>query len=108
MDMRIRTHPILDIRLEELRYINIWVDGKRMKAVEGEPIAAALLAMGIRTFRKTPMLHHPRGLFCGIGRCTDCALTVDGVSNIRACVTPVAEGMKIETQNQLVKWGAEK
>ena len=37
----------------------------------------------------------PGGVFCGIGRCTDCAMTVDGIPNVRTCVTPVKAGMVI-------------
>ena len=43
--------------------------------------------------------HHgrPRGLFCGIGICFDCLITVDGVPNQRACLVPVRPGMRLET-----------
>ncbi|MHB8947330.1 MAG: (2Fe-2S)-binding protein, partial [Bacillota bacterium] len=46
----------------------------------------------------------PRGLFCAIGRCTDCVMTVDGVPNVRTCVTPVREGLRVETQRGLGEW----
>jgi len=51
--LRVKHHPILD---EERRTCNatIIVDGKEIPAMEGEPIAAALLAAGIRKFRETP------------------------------------------------------
>lgn len=101
--MRIDDHPILGkIKLKPT--ITVTVDGKEIGAVKGEPIAAALLASGIKVFRKTPKKNEPRGLFCGIGRCTDCIMTVDGVPNVRTCVTPVEEGMKIETQDGRGKW----
>ncbi|MFZ5754732.1 MAG: (2Fe-2S)-binding protein [Bacillota bacterium] len=83
------------------------VDGKKIPAKEGEPIAAALLAAGIRKFRVTPKDGNPRGIFCGIGRCTDCIMTVDGQPNVRTCVTPVRNGMVIESQKGLGKWGDE-
>ena len=51
---------------------------------------------------------YPRGIFCGIGRCTDCVMTVDGQPNVRTCVTPVRAGMKVETQQGLGKWGEAK
>ena len=37
-------------------------------------------------------------MFCAIGRCTDCVMVVDGVPNIRTCITPLRAGMKIQTQ----------
>jgi predicted molibdopterin-dependent oxidoreductase YjgC len=101
--MRVVKHPILGDDKRE-RDACIVVDGKRVAAITGEPIASALLAAGIRKFRVTPRFGSPRGLFCGIGRCTDCIMTVDGQPNVRTCVTPVKDGMIVETQAGLGKW----
>lgn len=98
--MRVRHHPVLG-PLPEQEEVTIYVDGEALKARRGEPIAAALFAVGIRRARFTPRLREPRGLFCGIGDCTDCVMEVDGVANVRTCVTPVKEGMKIRTQHGL-------
>jgi predicted molibdopterin-dependent oxidoreductase YjgC len=92
--MRVDKHPVLGDR-EVGKLVSISVDGKQIQAVEGEPIAAALLAQGMRVMRKTPRFGEPRGVFCGIGRCTDCIMTVDGVPNVRTCVTPIKGGMVI-------------
>lgn len=92
--MRVDKHPVLGDR-EVGKLVSISVDGKEIQAVEGEPIAAALLAQGMRVMRKTPRFGEPRGVFCGIGRCTDCIMTVDGVPNVRTCVTPVKGGMVV-------------
>ncbi len=94
--MRVEDHVILDVKTGSL--VDITVDGKAIKAVEGEPILASLLASGIRINRYTVKRHEPRGLFCGIGQCTDCAMVVDGQPNVRTCITPVKAGMVIETQ----------
>lgn len=101
--MRIQDHPILGPQAEA-QVVWIEVDGRKVSAREGERIAAALLAAGIRVFRTTHRRGEPRGPFCGIGRCTDCVMTVDGVPNVRTCVTPVRAGMKIETQRGLGRW----
>ena len=101
--MRVEKHPILGDR-DSGRSVEISLDGKTIRAVEGEPIAAALLAEGMRVMRKTTRYREPRGIFCGIGRCTDCIMTVDGVPNVRTCVTPVREGMVI-TSNLKVGLG---
>jgi len=93
---RIEHHPILE-DLGEPETVEITVDGSPIRARAGEPIAAALLAAGIQAFRETAV-GSPRGLFCGIGQCTDCCMTVDGKPNVRTCVTQVAQGMVIETQ----------
>ncbi len=101
--MRIQEHPVLgkDVRTS---HVQIVVNGRRIPAIEGEPIAAALLAAGIRQFRYTPKYGTPRGLFCAIGRCTDCIMTVDGKPNVRTCVTPVQDGMIVETQQGHGTW----
>ena len=96
--MRVVEHPILGSAPEQAT-VTIEVDGEVIEAIAGEPIAAALLAAGKHVFRYTPKLNAPRGVFCAIGQCTDCMMIVDGVPNVRTCVTPVEDGMKIETQH---------
>ena len=104
--MRVAKHPILGDDERE-RDACIVVDGNKVAAITGEPIAAALHAAGMRIFRFTSRFGGPRGLFCGIGRCTDCVMTVDGRPNVRTCVTPVKDGMVVETQQGLGKWADE-
>ncbi|HHW67550.1 MAG: hypothetical protein PWP07_103 [Epulopiscium sp.] len=100
---RIMEHPILG-KMEDKKEVAIWVDGKILKAYEGEMIAATLLANGIKVCRYTRKRKEPRGVFCAIGRCTDCVMVVDGIPNVRTCITPVRDGMKIETQKGLGSW----
>lgn len=87
--------------------IEIVVDGQPMQAFEGESVAAALLANGDRTLRMTARLHEPRGMYCGIGVCFDCVMTVDGRPNVRTCQTQVRAGMRVETQRGDGTWSAE-
>jgi predicted molibdopterin-dependent oxidoreductase YjgC len=75
----------------------VTVDGEAVQAYLGETVATVLLALGRPTFRHTDRQHAPRGLFCGMGICFDCLVTIDGQPNVRACVTPVQAGMVIET-----------
>ncbi len=100
MCVRVEQHCILDVEKKEKK-IKITVDGKEIEAYEGEPILAALLANGIKVNRYTVKKHEPRGLFCGIGQCSDCSMVVDGKANVRTCITPVREGMVIMTQDGL-------
>ncbi|MCI8455348.1 MAG: (2Fe-2S)-binding protein [Lachnospiraceae bacterium] len=97
---RILHHPILG-DVTKQKEITIYFDGKPVKAKEGEPIAAALMSAGYRAFRTTAKRHEPRGVFCAIGRCTDCMMIVDGRPNTRTCITPVRDGMRVETQHGL-------
>ncbi|HSN93683.1 MAG TPA: (2Fe-2S)-binding protein, partial [Anaerolineaceae bacterium] len=82
------------------------VDGRPIKAFEGEPLAAAMIAAGIQMFRYTAKTHQARGIFCAIGRCTDCMMIVDGIPNTRTCVTPVKGGMIVQTQDGLGRFEA--
>ena len=69
--------------------IEIFVNGQPVRAFEGETIGAALTAAGMREFRKTEQLQDPRGLYCCMGTCHGCLVTVNGRPSVRACVTPV-------------------
>jgi predicted molibdopterin-dependent oxidoreductase YjgC len=93
-----------DLRIpgvERGRALRITVDGTALSAHEGESIAAALLASGRRSTRWTSRAAEPRGYFCGMGVCQDCLVTVDGVPNVRACVTAVRDGQRVHSQRGL-------
>ena len=71
---RVVHHQILG-ELPKTKLVKITVDGKKIKAREGETIAAALIAAGVKVFRYSVKRNEPRGLFCAIGKCTDCVMT---------------------------------
>jgi D-hydroxyproline dehydrogenase subunit gamma len=77
--------------------VTIDVDGHPVTAGEGASIAAVLLVAGRRAWRTTTS-GASRGVFCGIGVCHDCTATVDGVPDVRTCVTTVAPGMRVTTR----------
>ena len=95
--MRISEHPIIE-SYNKGRKVTFSFDGKELSGYEGESIAAARKAAGVMVHRYTAKQHKPRGIFCAIGRCTDCVMIVNGVPNVRTCVTPLEEGMQIQTQ----------
>ena len=95
-NMRIQEHPILGEITKGYEVIFI-MDGSAISGYEGEPIATALKATGLMVHRYTKK-GSPRGVFCAIGRCTDCVMVVDGKPNVRTCVTPLVEGMVVQTQ----------
>lgn len=92
----ISSHPVLDFKHGEK--VAFQFDGRDMEGFEGEPIAMALHANGVRIYRQTPEMKRPRGFFCAIGKCSSCFMVVDGEPNVRTCVTPLKKGMKVETQ----------
>lgn len=81
------------------RPIQFEMDGVPVQAYEGETILAALVAAGHRVLRHTARRGTPRGFFCGMGVCFDCTVTVDDIPDVQACVTPVEQGMKVQTQH---------
>jgi len=95
--MRIEEHPILGT-FEKGKKVRFTFDGRKMEGFEGEPIAIALKSNGVMVHRYTIKRNEPRGVFCAIGRCTDCIMVVDGIPNVRTCVEPLREGMVIQTQ----------
>ena len=73
------------------------LDGEQVRSPPGLSVAAALLRLGRPVLRRTTQHSRPRSLFCGMGACHDCLMRIDGRHNVRACVTPVREGMCVET-----------
>ena len=89
--MRIKKHPILEFdREKKLRF---YINGKELYGYEGETISAALFANGVTTFSRSLKYNHPRGFFCGIGKCSSCLMTVNGIPNTRTCITPLKDGV---------------
>jgi predicted molibdopterin-dependent oxidoreductase YjgC len=94
--MRIQEHPVLTY--EKGREVEFTCNGEIVKGYEGETIAAALHAAGIKVLKHSMRNHRPRGFYCAIGNCSSCLMEVDGVPNVRICVEPLKEGMIVNTQ----------
>lgn len=94
--MRIDNHPILDFKKGER--INFIYNGQGVYGFKGETIAAALHALGVKKLSHSKKEGRARGFFCAIGNCSSCLMKVNGVSNVRVCITPLEEGMTVETQ----------
>ncbi len=73
-------------------------DGSPLAVLPGQTIAAALIASGRTAWRTTRGEGRPRGLFCGIGACFDCLVTVNGTRSLRACLVPAAPGDVVRTE----------
>ena len=70
------------ILIERGRPITLQIDGHSVSAFEGETIAGALFAEGRRILRHTMKNGRPRSIYCGIGVCYDCLVTVNGTPNV--------------------------
>jgi len=97
--MRIKEHPILVF--EQKNKLSFRFDGKEIYGFEGDTIASALHAMGYKKLSESIHLKRPRGFYCAIGNCASCNMIVDGVPNVRTCITPLRNGMIVETQENL-------
>jgi len=71
--------------------------GRAVPFREGQTIGAALMACGTASWRTTRRGGEPRGLFCGIGVCFDCLVTVDGERDQRACLVRACEGQDVRS-----------
>jgi predicted molibdopterin-dependent oxidoreductase YjgC len=76
----------------------IEVDGKPVTAYHGETIATALMAAGITSFHQNRPGYAPSRLYCGMGVCMQCLVTVDGIHSCQACKTLARPGMKVEIE----------
>jgi aerobic-type carbon monoxide dehydrogenase small subunit (CoxS/CutS family) len=76
----------------------IEVDGKTILSCSGQTIAEALLANGVRTLRMTQK-QASRGVYCGMGICYECRMIVNGIPNVRTCMTLATPGSRITTQD---------
>lgn len=98
---RITHHPILGT-LEEKNEIHFYFNNIKLQALDGETIAAALLANGIRILRYHESSGSPRGIYCNIGHCFECRVKVDNnKKEVRACLTPVQAEMNINSGERL-------
>lgn len=76
----------------------IQVDGLSLPARRGQTVAAVLIGAGRLVLRRTAS-GAPRSVFCGMGVCYDCVVTIDGIPDQRACMTPARPGMSVHLQS---------
>lgn len=96
MNNRIVDHPVLG-KMTDKATITFTFDGKTYEGLEGDTIASALLANGMRTLRHHEHSGTNRGIYCNIGHCFECRVTVDETTNVRACLTPIQANMVVES-----------
>jgi len=58
----------------------------------------ALHRHGVRTFSRSLKYRKSRGLLCMSGACAQCMVNVDGIPNVRACITRAQDGMAVRRQ----------
>jgi len=94
--MRIKEHPVLSFKRG--KKVKFTFNGTVLEGYEGETIAAALHAAGVKVLSHSIEHKRPRGFYCAIGNCSSCLMEVNGEPNIRTCTEPLKEGMIVKTQ----------
>ncbi|WP_308289433.1 (2Fe-2S)-binding protein [Mumia sp. zg.B17] len=79
--------------------VTIEFEGRRYEGVRGQTVAGILLSHDVLDWRTTSVSGAGRGLFCGIGVCFDCVVSVDGVRDVRACQRRARGGELVERQH---------
>jgi hypothetical protein len=83
--------------VERGELVEFFVDGMPFTGYKGETIACALMNAGY--FVSRTIDGNPLGVYCNIGVCYSCVMTVNGISSVRICKTPVSQGCRIESQH---------
>ena len=76
--------------------VTVIVDARPCVVPADASVAAALLTAGVAAFRRS-VTGEPRAPLCGMGICYECRVTIDEITNRRACLVPVSEGMRVRT-----------
>jgi predicted molibdopterin-dependent oxidoreductase YjgC len=79
--------------------VTVTVDGEPVAGVAGQSLAGLLLAAERSAWRRGRS-GAPRGVFCGIGVCFDCLVTVNGEHDVRACQRRAEDGDILTTQSR--------
>lgn len=77
--------------------VTIWCDDAPLAALQGDSVLAAIRLAG-GTLRETEFDHRPRAGFCLMGACNDCIVWTAGGTRLRACSTPVSDGLRVYTR----------
>ncbi|WP_331767180.1 (2Fe-2S)-binding protein [Embleya sp. NBC_00896] len=77
---------------------DLTLDGRPIRALPGQTLAAALWSEDVVAWRRTRVQDEARGAFCGIGVCFDCLVTVNGVPDLRACLVRARPGDEVTTR----------
>ncbi len=94
-----RFNQLLTLRIDPTRKKAFTYLGKTYQGAEGDTVASALYANGVRIFARSLKYHRPRGLYSLDGECSNTCMEVDGIPNVRAENTLLKNGMAVKAQN---------
>lgn len=87
----------------ERESVSIHIDGRPVRALAGDTLLVALLTHGLRV-RDSEFGDGSRAGFCLMGACQDCWVWSPSGERLRACSTPVREGLAVMTRPPAVLW----
>jgi heterotetrameric sarcosine oxidase alpha subunit len=91
-------------RIERARPVEFQFDGRRYRGLEGDTLASALLAHGVRLFGRSVKFRRPRGLLsCGVeepNALVTLAAQSGAIPNIPATLAHLAPGFAARSQNR--------
>lgn len=76
---------------------SVTFEGRPIPLLDGASVASALVEAGELSLRETRE-GTCRGVFCGMGVCQECLVSIDGEPGQRACLTPGRAGMVVTRQ----------
>ena len=94
---RLADHP--SYKIDPEKRIQFEFDGKTYQAFEGDTIASALWAAGVRVLGRSFKYHRPRAGFALTSADSNTIVRVDDEPNARASNTLIEEGMVVKPQN---------
>lgn len=74
--------------------VRFFLDGEPRDALAGDTVLTAMLLHGAR-LRTSEFSGQPRAGFCLMGACQDCWVATESGERLRACSTPLREGMRL-------------
>jgi sarcosine oxidase subunit alpha len=94
-----RQRPLLVPARTDASGVHVHFDEQLISAQPRDSLATALIAAGVLMTSRSAKYRRPRGAYCLSGDCGTCLVRIDGRPNVRACMTPVHEGMRAHAQN---------
>lgn len=89
-------HQFVRVAETERAAVSFFLDGVEVRALDGDTLLTAILTRQ-RHVRHSEFSGEPRAGFCLIGACQDCWVRCEDGSRLRACSTPVRDGLRIMT-----------
>lgn len=94
-----RLKQLATLRVDATEKVPFTYGRKTLYGVDGDSVATALFANGVRIFARSLKYHRPRGLYSLDGECSNTCMQIDGIPNVRAENTPLRKGMRVDVQN---------